>query len=100
MCVCIGINKNRVDYNIMRSLGHEKIETTMIYLEKVFEKERHVIHSWKPEVFGDYISKDNEINSCKIPSHNSSKTVVSELLREGTPLKRHLFNSCVNYITS
>ncbi|MBO0587608.1 MULTISPECIES: tyrosine-type recombinase/integrase [unclassified Sporosarcina] len=47
---------NGVDiYDIMRSLGHEKIETTMIYLEKVFEKERHAIHSWKPEVFGDYI---------------------------------------------
>ncbi len=47
---------NDVDiYDIMRSLGHEKIETTMIYLEKVFEKERHAIHSWKPEAFGEYI---------------------------------------------
>lgn len=47
---------NGVDiYDIMRSLGHEKIETTMIYLEKVFEKERHAIHSWKPEAFGEYI---------------------------------------------
>ena len=47
---------NGVDiYDIMRSLGHEKIETTMIYLEKVFEKERHAIHSWKPEGFGEYI---------------------------------------------
>lgn len=47
---------NEVDiYDIMRSLGHEKIETTMIYLEKVFEKERHAIHSWKSEVFGEYI---------------------------------------------
>jgi len=47
---------NGVDiYDIMRSLGHEKIETTMIYLEKVFEKERHAIHSWKSEGFGDYI---------------------------------------------
>ncbi|MED3554244.1 tyrosine-type recombinase/integrase [Cytobacillus praedii] len=42
-------------YKIMRSLGHEKIETTMIYLEKVFEKERHAIHEWNSEVFGDYI---------------------------------------------
>ena len=42
-------------YDIMRSLGHEKIETTMIYLEKVFEKERHAIHQWKPESFGQYI---------------------------------------------
>lgn len=33
-------------YDIMRSLGHEKIETTMIYLEKLFEKERHTINQW------------------------------------------------------
>ncbi len=47
---------NGVDiYDIMRSLGHEKIETTMIYLEKVFEKERHAIHSWKSDAFGEYI---------------------------------------------
>ena len=47
---------SKVDvYQIMRSLGHEKIDTTMIYLEKIFEKERHAIHSWKPEVFGEYI---------------------------------------------
>ncbi|MEH7484413.1 tyrosine-type recombinase/integrase [Neobacillus drentensis] len=47
---------SKVDiYQIMRSLGHEKIETTMIYLEKVFEKERHAIHAWRPEVFGEYI---------------------------------------------
>ncbi|WP_066297843.1 tyrosine-type recombinase/integrase [Bacillus sp. FJAT-29937] len=42
-------------YKIMRSLGHEKIETTMIYLEKIFEKERHAIHEWTSDVFGDYI---------------------------------------------
>ncbi|MGN7402016.1 tyrosine-type recombinase/integrase [Cytobacillus praedii] len=42
-------------YKIMRSLGHEKIETTMIYLEKVFEKERHAIHEWGPDVLGDYL---------------------------------------------
>ncbi|MFC5587463.1 tyrosine-type recombinase/integrase [Sporosarcina soli] len=47
---------NGVDvYDIMRSLGHEKIETTMIYLEKVFEKERHAIHAWQSERFGQYI---------------------------------------------
>nr|WP_251025789.1 site-specific integrase [Bacillus sp. ISL-47] len=47
---------SKVDvYQIMRSLGHEKIETTMIYLEKIFEKERNAIHAWKPEVFGEYI---------------------------------------------
>lgn len=39
----------------MGSLGHEKMETTMIYLEKIFEKERHAIHRWKLEVFGEYI---------------------------------------------
>ena len=34
-------HKSGVDiYQIMRSLRHEKIETTMIYLEKIFEKER------------------------------------------------------------
>ncbi len=38
-----------------RNQRHEKIETTMIYLEKVFAKERHAIHQWKPEVFGEYI---------------------------------------------
>ncbi|MFJ7933837.1 hypothetical protein [Sporosarcina sp. NPDC096371] len=38
-----GVNFNA----IIRSVGHEKIETTMIYLKKVFEKERHAIHSWK-----------------------------------------------------
>jgi integrase/recombinase XerD len=49
-------HKSKVDiYQIMRSLGHEKIETTMIYLEKIFEKERHAIHAWNPEVFGEYI---------------------------------------------
>ena len=42
-------------YDIMRSLGHEKIETTMIYLEKIFEKERHAIHAWKSNQFGEYI---------------------------------------------
>ncbi|MEX3624905.1 tyrosine-type recombinase/integrase [Viridibacillus arvi] len=42
-------------YNIMRSLGHAKIDTTMIYLDKIFEKERHAIHSWKPELMKNYI---------------------------------------------
>lgn len=47
---------NGVDvYDIMRSLGHEKIETTMIYLDKIFEKERHAIHSWNSNSFGNYI---------------------------------------------
>ncbi|MGE7622887.1 tyrosine-type recombinase/integrase [Viridibacillus sp. NPDC096237] len=38
-------------YDIMRSLGHSK----MIYLDKIFEKERHAIHSWKPELMKNYI---------------------------------------------
>ncbi len=42
-------------YTVMMSLGHEQYATTQIYMEKVLEKERHAIHSWKPEVFGDYI---------------------------------------------
>lgn len=47
---------SRVDlFSVMRSLGHEKVETTMIYLQKVFEKEQHAIHSWNAEVFGEYI---------------------------------------------
>nr|WP_281177271.1 site-specific integrase [Peribacillus loiseleuriae] len=47
---------NGVDlYQIMRSLGHSQVQTTLIYLEKIFEKERHAIHSWKPEIFGEYI---------------------------------------------
>lgn len=47
---------NGVDvYQIMKSLGHEQLSTTEIYLEKVFEKERHAIHLWKPDVFGEYI---------------------------------------------
>lgn len=34
-------------YDIMRSLGHEKIDTTMIYLQKIFEQEKHTSHLWK-----------------------------------------------------
>lgn len=47
---------NGVDvYQIMKSLGHEQLSTTEIYLEKVFEKERHAVHLWKSDVFGEYI---------------------------------------------
>ncbi|MGE8081436.1 tyrosine-type recombinase/integrase [Peribacillus loiseleuriae] len=47
---------NGVDvYAIMKSLGHEQLQTTEIYLEKILAKERHAIHSWKPEIFGEYI---------------------------------------------
>ncbi|MGG0288247.1 hypothetical protein ABEY41_24740 [Peribacillus butanolivorans] len=47
---------NGVDvYQIMKSLGHEQLSTTEIYLEKIFEKERHAIHLWKSDVLGVYI---------------------------------------------
>ena len=47
---------NKVDlYDIMRSLGHEKLETTAIYLEKLFEKEQHAINSWDEKMLKDYI---------------------------------------------
>ena len=50
---------NGVDvYQIMKSLGHEQLSTTEIYLEKVFEKERHAIHLWKSDVFGEYIIEE------------------------------------------
>lgn len=42
-------------YTIMRSLGHERIETTQIYLEKIFAKERHAIQQWSGNVIGKYI---------------------------------------------
>lgn len=42
-------------YAIMRSLGHTKIETTMIYLSKIFELEQHAIHKWNEKVLKDYI---------------------------------------------
>ncbi|WP_232288028.1 tyrosine-type recombinase/integrase [Bacillus sp. NRRL B-14911] len=47
---------SKVDiYQIMRSLGHEKIETTVIYLQKVMQREQHAIHSWDANIFGEYI---------------------------------------------
>lgn len=42
-------------YKIMKSLGHEKIETTIIYMEKVLEMDRNAIHEWDTESFGGYI---------------------------------------------
>ncbi|WP_180276663.1 tyrosine-type recombinase/integrase [Lysinibacillus sphaericus] len=33
-------------HDIMRSLGHERLDTTMIYLEKIFDQERHASHQW------------------------------------------------------
>ncbi len=49
-------HKSGVDiYKIMRSLGHEKIETTMIYMQKIYEREQHAIHDWKEDILGNYI---------------------------------------------
>lgn len=42
-------------YDIMRALGHEKIETTMIYLQKIMDREKHAIHKWKDGSLGRYI---------------------------------------------
>lgn len=47
---------NGVDvYDIMRALGHEQIETTMIYLQKIMSREQHAIHKWKDDALGKYI---------------------------------------------
>lgn len=44
-------HENNADvYDIMRSLGHEKIDTTMIYLQKIFEQENHTSHLWKNDI--------------------------------------------------
>ncbi|MDX8367138.1 tyrosine-type recombinase/integrase [Cytobacillus sp. IB215665] len=42
-------------YKIMRSLGHEKIETTMIYLQKEFEKEDNAVHLWDQGLLAEYV---------------------------------------------
>lgn len=42
-------------YAIMRSLGHERIDTTQIYLEKIFAKERHSIQQWSSNTLDGYI---------------------------------------------
>lgn len=42
-------------YKIMKSLGHEKIETTIIYMEKVLETDQHAIHEWDAKNFEGYI---------------------------------------------
>ncbi len=44
-------------YSVMKSLGHEKIETTIIYMEKVLETDQHAIHEWEAENFSGYIKK-------------------------------------------
>lgn len=42
-------------YDIMRSLGHERIETTTIYLAKVLEKEKHAINQWSSDTLKGFI---------------------------------------------
>ena len=47
---------NKVDvYDIMRSLGHEKLETTQIYLEKVFAREGHAINQWSNDALEGFV---------------------------------------------
>jgi len=38
-------------YRIMQALGHKKIDTTMIYLEKYQQRKNHVAHTWKQSSF-------------------------------------------------
>jgi len=47
---------NKADiFSIMKALGHEDIHTTMIYLQKVLNREQHVIHQWTNKSLGKYI---------------------------------------------
>ncbi|RAZ73458.1 integrase [Planococcus halotolerans] len=47
---------NKADaYDIMRSLGHEKLETTQIYLEKVFAREGHAINQWAEDALDEIL---------------------------------------------
>jgi len=47
---------NNIDvFDIMRSLGHEKIETTMIYLQKSMELDEHASNYWRSETLGNLI---------------------------------------------
>lgn len=42
-------------FDIMRSLGHEKMETTMIYLEKVFAREKNAVNQWAPDALDEFL---------------------------------------------
>ena len=42
-------------YDIMRSLGHERLETTSIYLQKLLAKENHAINKWKSSSLEGFI---------------------------------------------
>jgi len=47
---------NKVDvYDIMRSLGHEKIDTTMIYLQKIIERSNNAASRWNDDVLGSHL---------------------------------------------
>lgn len=47
---------NKVDvFDIMRSLGHEKLETTQIYLEKIFARERHAVNQWSTNALDEFL---------------------------------------------
>lgn len=47
---------NKADaYDIMRSLGHEKLETTQIYLEKVFAREGHTVNQWSTSTLEEFL---------------------------------------------
>lgn len=47
---------SKVDvYDIMRSLGHEKIETTTIYLEKVFMREKSAVNQWSSTALDEFL---------------------------------------------
>ncbi|MCM3443972.1 MULTISPECIES: tyrosine-type recombinase/integrase [Metabacillus] len=51
----ISYNSGADIYKIMRSLGHESIETTKIYLQKEFEKDNHATHMWDKGDLAEYI---------------------------------------------
>ena len=42
-------------YDIMRSLGHERLETTSIYLQKLLAKENHAINKWSNNSLSGFI---------------------------------------------
>ena len=47
---------NRVDaFDIMRSLGHEKLETAQIYLEKLFAQERNAVNQWSGDALVEFL---------------------------------------------
>ncbi|WP_342568237.1 tyrosine-type recombinase/integrase [Psychrobacillus sp. FSL K6-4046] len=48
--------ENNADiYSIKRSLGHERIETTEIYLEKVYSRKHSAVLSWDSKMLCNHI---------------------------------------------